>query len=132
MQVNIGRDQADVTVPSQDSHHCAGHAGGHVSSLFDRWDQMVQFSRQKQRGNAQLAESVSYVVCTQQLQAVDVALTTRVGRDLHELPNLLPVCMPRMETEGRQPPHQAHCSPRQDAQAPDRQAEAILWREEGK
>ena len=130
-EVQIGRNQADVPVSLQDSHHTGRHAIRHVARLGDGWHQMVVFCREKQGRLANVAEAMTNVELPQQSQAIDVPFASRPRGERDELLHLRAMSVPRMQPERRQVSHERHGTPGQHRKAGDGEPQSDLRREVG-
>jgi thiamine biosynthesis lipoprotein len=85
-QVEVRRQQADVTMAREDANRGARHAGGHEPCLVDRGHEAIAVGGEEERGRREAGQLVPDVVAAQHREAREVAVPRRVPHQ-HVVPS---------------------------------------------
>ena len=78
-KVQVGSDEADVSVALEDPEARAGNSFRHVGRLLQRRHQMIAVGGEEQRGRFHVAEARAQVILLQDAEPADVAIARGIA-----------------------------------------------------
>ena len=130
-EVEIGRDEANVSVPLEHTNSGVGGELLHQAGLLYRWNEAVLIGCKEERRYLKGGQPVTHIVVHQDAESIDIAgLGGRFG-EVQETAHLGLCRMTRVEPKCGDSTHQLHRLPWDDAQPCHSQPKASLWPEEG-